>query len=365
VVQIKDGRDFAIVVPSYLDDYGLDPYEYRLYSHIVRRAGKNGCFESIPNMARHCLMSEKTLRSSLRVLLNAGMVGVAESKAGKSVVYEVTQQEKWVASDVLEIIRGKRTPGKSATTTPGKSATTTPGKSATTTPGKSATTTPGKSATTPVANLLGEVFPSKEVPFKELPLRIREDSPTPISQVEIVLDEDPEPDQLIIQKTTNSLTVKNSDLQIKKDVPALVRVESKHAETIADKLRRIYHETGILPKIPMEIDVMVQAELGDQIVALYRTSGRITTRSRGDISLDFANYVTEQNKSGQNPDVNYGYSYIRKLEWGDDGRKRDWEVLAVLVAKWQAAKATGDRNLNIAKEVQRASKPKIAFTGKL
>ena len=341
MVQIKDGRDFAIVVPSYLDDYGLDPYEYRLYSHIVRRAGKNGCFESIPNMARHCLMSEKTLRSSLRVLLNAGMVGVAESKAGKSVVYEVTQQEKWVASDVLEIIRGKRTPGKSATTTP------------------------GKSATTPVANLLGEVFPSKEVPFKELPLRIREDSPTPISQVEIVLDEDPEPDQLIIQKTTNSLTVKNSDLQIKKDVPALVRVESKHAETIADKLRRIYHETGILPKIPMEIDVMVQAELGDQIVALYRTSGRITTRSRGDISLDFANYVTEQNKSGQNPDVNYGYSYIRKLEWGDDGRKRDWEVLAVLVAKWQAAKATGDRNLNIAKEVQRASKPKIVFTGKL
>ena len=341
MVQIKDGRDFAIVVPSYLDDYGLDPYEYRLYSHIVRRAGKNGCFESIPNMARHCLMSEKTLRSSLRVLLNAGMVGVAESKAGKSVVYEVTQQEKWVASDVLEIIRGKRTPGKSATTTP------------------------GKSATTPVANLLGEVFPSKEVPFKELPLRIREDSPTPISQVEIVLDEDPEPDQLIIQEITNPLVVKNSDLQIKKDVPALVRVESKHAETIADKLRRIYHETGILPKIPMEIDVMVQAELGDQIVALYRTSGRITTRSRGDISLDFANYVTEQNKSGQNPDVNYGYSYIRKLEWGDDGRKRDWEVLAVLVAKWQAAKATGDRNLNIAKEVQRASKPKIAFTGKL
>ena len=188
---------------------------------------------------------------------------------------------------------------------------------------------------------------------------------TPISQAEIVLDEEPESDQLIIQKTTNSLTVKNSDLQIKKDVPALVRVESKHAETIADKLRRIYHETGILPKIPMEIDVMVQAELGDQIVALYRTSGRITTRSRGDISLDFANYVTEQNKSGQNPDVNYGYSYIRKLEWGDDGRKRDWEVLAVLVAKWQAAKATGDRNLNIAKEVQRASKPKIVFTGKL
>lgn len=41
--------DFITLVSPFLDEYGLDPMEYRLYSHIVRRAGKDGCFESIPN----------------------------------------------------------------------------------------------------------------------------------------------------------------------------------------------------------------------------------------------------------------------------------------------------------------------------
>jgi hypothetical protein len=175
VNQIKDRRDFAIVVPSYLDDFGLDPYEYRIYSHIVRRAGKNGCFESIPNMSKHCLISEKIVRRSLKVLLESKLIAIVASVPGKSVVYEITPREEWCDPSKLPGLREKHatiTPGKSATTTPGKSATTTPGKSATTTPGKSATTTPGKSATTPLANLPDEVFPSKGVPSKGIPSKV-------------------------------------------------------------------------------------------------------------------------------------------------------------------------------------------------
>ena len=138
--QIKDRRDFAIVVPSYLDDFGLDPYEYRIYSHIVRRAGKNGCFESIPNMSKHCLISEKIVRRSLKVLLDSNLITVVKSAPGKSVVYEITSREEWCNPEKLVDFREKHTPSKSATT--------------------------------PLANLPDEVFPSKEVPSKGIPSKV-------------------------------------------------------------------------------------------------------------------------------------------------------------------------------------------------
>jgi hypothetical protein len=115
-------------------------------------------------MAKHCLISEKIVRRSLKVLLGSKLIAVAASVPGKSVVYEITPREEWCDPSKLPGLREKHT-----TTTPGKSATTTPGKSATTTPGKSATTTPGKSATTPLANLPDEVFTSKGIPSKVIP----------------------------------------------------------------------------------------------------------------------------------------------------------------------------------------------------
>ncbi|MFM6032946.1 MAG: hypothetical protein ACKPCN_08420 [Dolichospermum sp.] len=98
-------------------------------------------------------MNEKTVRSSLKVLLGAGMIAVVESKKGRSVVYEVAPHEDWATPEELPNIRNKRTPTKSGTTTP------------------------TKSGTTPLPNLADEVFPFKEVPLSE-----REDPPTPKSE---------------------------------------------------------------------------------------------------------------------------------------------------------------------------------------
>jgi predicted DNA-binding transcriptional regulator len=350
VNQIKDRRDFAIVVPSYLDDYGLSPYEYRLYSHIVRRAGKNGCFESIPNIAKHCLMNEKTVRQSLKVLLGAGMIAVVESKKGKSVVYEVTPHEDWVTPEELPNIRNKRTPTKSGTTTPTKSGTTTPTKSG--------TTTPTKSGTTPLPNLADEVFPSKEIPFKEIPLSEREEPPTPEVEVLIPKPINPEIQESALeqiafpgnQKSKSSLPTDNPSLEQKSPAPLA------NAETTADRVRRTYQETGNLPRIPAELEAWVQIDLGSEIVASYRKSGRVTTIKQGDIQPDFARYVAAQNKG---KDIDYGYSYVRSLE--KDPTK--WETLAALVIKWQASKTTNNHNLNITQEVERASKPRIDFGG--
>ncbi|MFO0052556.1 MAG: helix-turn-helix domain-containing protein [Dolichospermum sp.] len=332
--QIKDRRDFAIVVPSYLDDYGLSPYEYRLYSHIVRRAGKNGCFESIPNIAKHCLMNEKTVRQSLKVLLGAGMIAVVESKKGKSVVYEVTPHEDWVTPEELPNIRNKRTPTKSGTTTP------------------------TKSGTTPLPNLADEVFPSKEIPFKEIPLSEREEPPTPEVEVLIPKPINPEIQESALeqiafpgnQKSKSSLPTDNPSLEQKSPAPLA------NAETTADRVRRTYQETGNLPRIPAELEAWVQIDLGSEIVASYRKSGRVTTIKQGDIQPDFARYVAAQNKG---KDIDYGYSYVRSLE--KDPTK--WETLAALVIKWQASKTTNNHNLNITQEVERASKPRIDFGG--
>ncbi|WP_341531496.1 helix-turn-helix domain-containing protein (plasmid) [Nostoc sp. UHCC 0302] len=101
----SDRKDFLPVVPSYFDEYGLEPMEYRLYSHIVRRAGKNSCFESIPNMARSCLMNEKTVRKSLRVLVAARLIKVVQERKGRTSIYELTQPSEWLDSQSLPAIR--------------------------------------------------------------------------------------------------------------------------------------------------------------------------------------------------------------------------------------------------------------------
>ncbi|AUB43522.1 Periplasmic protein TonB, links inner and outer membranes (plasmid) [Nostoc flagelliforme CCNUN1] len=101
----SDRKEFLPVVPSYFDEYGLEPMEYRLYAHIVRRAGKNSCFESIPNMARSCLMNEKTVRKSLRVLVAARLIKVVQERKGRTSIYELTQPGEWLDSQSLPAIR--------------------------------------------------------------------------------------------------------------------------------------------------------------------------------------------------------------------------------------------------------------------
>jgi hypothetical protein len=123
-------------------------------------------------------------------------------------------------------------------------------------------------------------------------------------------------------------------------------------ETTADRVRRVYQETGILPRIPVELEAWVQIDLGSEIVASYRKSGRVTTIKQGDIQPDFARYVSAQNKG---KDIDYGYSYIRSLE--RDPTK--WEALAALVIKWQAS--NGNDALNITKEISKQNQPDYSW----
>lgn len=93
-----DGRtDLPFMVHSELDDIGLDPYEFRVYSHIVRRSGPygNGRFwESVDNAAAHCRMDVKTYRRSLANLVKMRVLS-AEARSGATTVYTPTPKSDW------------------------------------------------------------------------------------------------------------------------------------------------------------------------------------------------------------------------------------------------------------------------------
>lgn len=92
--EIHDGRKFPIFIHSELDDLGLDPFTFRIYGRLARRAGERGAFESVPNMAKHCKMSERQVRYSLKILLQFNLIRKTEHP-GKPANYTLTDLPEW------------------------------------------------------------------------------------------------------------------------------------------------------------------------------------------------------------------------------------------------------------------------------
>lgn len=92
--EIHDGRKFPIFIHSELDDLGLDPFTFRIYGRLARRAGERGAFESVPNMAKHCKMSERQVRYSLKILLQLNLIRKTEHP-GKPANYTLTDLPEW------------------------------------------------------------------------------------------------------------------------------------------------------------------------------------------------------------------------------------------------------------------------------
>ena len=84
----------TMVVPSYLDDWGLNPYEFRVYCRIARQAGK---LESIASMAQACLMDAKSVRKAIKRLLADKLVR-AIAAPGIPTRYELNPMDEWEAA---------------------------------------------------------------------------------------------------------------------------------------------------------------------------------------------------------------------------------------------------------------------------
>lgn len=110
--QVGDRPDRGAFIPSCLDDYPLNANEFRVYAHILRRAGtKNTHYETVPNTAKHCLMNVKTARNAIKVLRAAGLISV-EERPGFSSILTPTHESLWASPGLVEGIRQKTTPTK-------------------------------------------------------------------------------------------------------------------------------------------------------------------------------------------------------------------------------------------------------------
>lgn len=70
-------KGYFSIIPHVIDDYPLSVFAYRLYGHIVRRAGEHGsCFESVRNMAKHCRVSIGTIVRAKKELNKAGVIRI-------------------------------------------------------------------------------------------------------------------------------------------------------------------------------------------------------------------------------------------------------------------------------------------------
>lgn len=93
----------ALFVRSDLDDYGLDPYEFRLISHISRRGV---CYAKLATIASFCKMSQRKAQDSLKILCKAGLLEKEVQGARKPAKYKVVHNSKlWKDKKLLSDIR--------------------------------------------------------------------------------------------------------------------------------------------------------------------------------------------------------------------------------------------------------------------
>lgn len=97
--RVSDGRDdLGIQVHSEIDDYGLDPYAFRVYARMARRAGGHAGvhWESVKKTAEACRMSPRRVHEALRLLEAQGLIHRVEGhERGETVEYTLTPRRTW------------------------------------------------------------------------------------------------------------------------------------------------------------------------------------------------------------------------------------------------------------------------------
>jgi DNA-binding transcriptional regulator GbsR (MarR family) len=105
--QIQAPPTSIAFIHNFLDEYGLDPYEFRLYAHIVRRTGgKPGgvCFSTIAKIAEICKMSSRKAQQAIKVLKEANFIQQTK-RPGRTDEYRVVPASEWVSREELVEVR--------------------------------------------------------------------------------------------------------------------------------------------------------------------------------------------------------------------------------------------------------------------
>lgn len=85
-------------IPSWYDEYGLSIFEWRVYGHIVRRAGTSGvCWESVTNIADMCMISRNSTLKALGGLTEVHKLLVRNKRVGETDEYSLAPQSEWAS----------------------------------------------------------------------------------------------------------------------------------------------------------------------------------------------------------------------------------------------------------------------------
>ena len=84
-IQEEGIHDFFWQMPNIVDDWGLDPYSFRLYCHLKRVAGDNGgtCWQSARTMAKICKMSTWAISKAKQTLQDEGLIRIEEKPSSR------------------------------------------------------------------------------------------------------------------------------------------------------------------------------------------------------------------------------------------------------------------------------------------
>ena len=163
---IQDNRDWGAFIPSFLDEFGLDPFEFRLYSHIARRAGNGGkCWEKIDGIAVVCRMERKTAYRAFQFLEDHKLISV-ERRLGKTSIITLNHQSEWIP--VGQEVESSR---PSASTCP-KNGTGKVSQKRNSTCAENGTPTCAKNGTPPVPKTVHKGSPSKLLPLEVTPSEV-------------------------------------------------------------------------------------------------------------------------------------------------------------------------------------------------
>jgi hypothetical protein len=109
-ISVADERDIGAFIPSLLDDYGLNVYEFRIYCRLARRSGSGSCWESVNNMAAACKINRKTVMQAIASLMKMRIVQKIK-QPGKVDKYELTQPEQWITLEEASLLPEPGRPG--------------------------------------------------------------------------------------------------------------------------------------------------------------------------------------------------------------------------------------------------------------
>src|SRR6266705_1561949 len=76
----------GIFVHSRLDDYELNPQEFRVYKHLTQQNGKRRAYPSVEEIAQVCQLHPQTVRRCLKMLTSHRLL-TRQERSGTTTLY--------------------------------------------------------------------------------------------------------------------------------------------------------------------------------------------------------------------------------------------------------------------------------------